>query len=276
MASTDALAMAVSPASDARAPGAPAAVSMPGRASSMASSDWMASCSVGCESSTTTKRDALASGATNVAGARRGTGSLGPMTSATPGRVLSSSPSRASTAASVAPGPSTSSSVGAVTPATKPASTARESDARPLVRPSPSSRSRSGEAATSRPPVSSTTTRAATPRVVSRRVAIGARSVRAGWASPLGKLRRGQKAPRPRIASRAGSRVTDTTTPTTAVRARAGANARKKSTSPISSVAVPRAVVSPAVSTMAIMWALAPIAACGARFSRSRERTANR
>ena len=61
MASTDALAMAVSPASDARAPGAPDAASMPGSARSIASSRSMAACSVGSESRTRRSRDALAS-----------------------------------------------------------------------------------------------------------------------------------------------------------------------------------------------------------------------
>ena len=128
MALTDALAMAVSPASDARACGAPDAASMPGSSRSIASSRSMAVCSVGWESRTTTKREVLASGATKTAGASRGTGSLGPTTSATPGRERSRSRRPASTAGSVAPGPSTSTSVGAVTPGTKPASTAREPD----------------------------------------------------------------------------------------------------------------------------------------------------
>ena len=228
MASTDALAIAVSPASDARASGAPDAASMPGSAGSIASSRSMAACSVGSESSTTRRRDALASGETKTEGASLGSGSLGPTTSATPAWERSRSRSCASTAASVAPGPSTSTSVGAVTPATKPASTAREPDDPPPVRPSPSSSWRSGEAATTRAPTSTTTMSAATARVVRRRVASGGRGFRAARAAPAGSLRSGQKAPRPRIASSAGRNVIDTTTPTTAVRASAGANARKK------------------------------------------------
>ena len=174
----------------------------------------------------------------------------------------------ARTAAS-APGPSTRTSVGAVdAPRRSPPRRPRAFDVSPPVRPSPSSRSRSGEAATASPPAKTTTVSPATARSVRRRRRAAPSA--AGRRPPRRRASR-RRARRPSAEDREqrgqqGDR--DTTTPTTAVRARR-AKARKKSTSPTSSVAVPRAVISPAVIAMATMWALAPTAAWRASLPRA-------
>ena len=178
-----------------------------------------------------------------------------PGTSSIPSSRRASPSSRAPT-----PSPSTSTIVGASTPAAKPWSAATAASCTSLSAGSPLPRRRASSvwriplAAATRPAIVNSATSAATGRevrisAIRERMGESASSSSSSETSSRGRSD-GQKTRRPNSARLAGTKVIETASEIAAVRASAGPNARKNSSSPTTRAAVPVTTMRPAVATI--------------------------